>query len=411
MNILVIAYYYPPLISGGSYRPEKISKFLERLGHEVTVLTHSYTGNDFSKKDVLRIHDTSFNMHRRGLKYFKWLLLRLLTEFFNILGLYRSIYGFWRKRVEKYSEKIISRVNPQVVLVTYPPVETLELGLMFAEKYGIPLISDFRDGLMFESIESKRISAHKCVRERYEKIERDVCTVSSAITTVSPLISEYLKKTYDNKNVTTIPNGYDPEDFDDLSENIDFEKDFFHVVHTGSIGMSETGRNINVFFSAIRELIKQKNTLKKSLCVHLVGELNSNELRAVEDFIKREIVKVYGVKEKREVLSFQKEADLLLLVTSSTRRYMAPAKIYEYLYSGKPILALAKGTYADDIVSLTNTGWAVDPNSHENIYDLVKRIVNDYSFYDDKVHNRKNIEMYSWKNLAQSFNSVISNIN
>ncbi len=43
MNILLIAYYYPPIISGGSQRPVRMAKYLARLGNRVTVLAPGYS--------------------------------------------------------------------------------------------------------------------------------------------------------------------------------------------------------------------------------------------------------------------------------------------------------------------------------------------------------------------------------
>ena len=118
MNVLIIAYYFPPVKSVGSDRPEKIGKFLRKQGHHVTVLTHSYTGTDLDQEHVIRVYDISHNMNRRGVRRFQWLFLRLFSQVLNRFGFYHTIYTFWKKKVKRYAGQIVSRVAPDVILAT-----------------------------------------------------------------------------------------------------------------------------------------------------------------------------------------------------------------------------------------------------------------------------------------------------
>ncbi len=88
MKILLIAYYYPPINSGGSVRPEKMAKYLSKFGHNITVLTQSYNRTDFTQKNIIRIYDISHNKDRKGINKIKWLFLRSFTEILNLLGVY-----------------------------------------------------------------------------------------------------------------------------------------------------------------------------------------------------------------------------------------------------------------------------------------------------------------------------------
>ena len=44
MNLLLVAYFYPPCRDTGAHRPAAMAKWLRRLGHRVTVLTTSAYG-------------------------------------------------------------------------------------------------------------------------------------------------------------------------------------------------------------------------------------------------------------------------------------------------------------------------------------------------------------------------------
>jgi hypothetical protein len=45
MNLLLVAYFYPPCRDTGAHRPAAMAKWLRRVGHRVTVLTTSAYGS------------------------------------------------------------------------------------------------------------------------------------------------------------------------------------------------------------------------------------------------------------------------------------------------------------------------------------------------------------------------------
>jgi glycosyltransferase involved in cell wall biosynthesis len=190
MKILLIAYYYPPINTGGTTRPLKMAKYLEQFGHDVTVLTHTYEKTRFTEPGIIRIKDISNNKNRRGVKRFSWFLLRIYTEILNRLGIYHSIYSWWKRKVLKNRDKIMEIAKPDMIIATYPPVETLEIGLSLSKKCNIPLISDFRDGLLFEPIEEKRINQYPCIKKTYRSIEKAAVEHSSAVITITSVITD-----------------------------------------------------------------------------------------------------------------------------------------------------------------------------------------------------------------------------
>ena len=59
MNLLLVAYFYPPCRDTGAHRPAAMAKWLRRLGHHVTVLTTSAYGRLDTDDDegVVRTND------------------------------------------------------------------------------------------------------------------------------------------------------------------------------------------------------------------------------------------------------------------------------------------------------------------------------------------------------------------
>ena len=67
--------------------------------------------------------------------------------------------------------------------------------------------------------------------------------------------------------------------------------------------------------------------------------------------------------------------DLLLVNLYPGEKSWIPGKLYEYLYAGKPILALIPEGDCADLIRKTGTGIVVDPDDSEQIADVI------YDFY------------------------------
>ena len=58
-----------------------------------------------------------------------------------------------------------------------------------------------------------------------------------------------------------------------------------------------------------------------------------------------------GSLDRQRALALQRAADALLLIAHPVRSQLANFKLYEYLNAGPPVLALAEGTEAGDVVA------------------------------------------------------------
>jgi glycosyltransferase involved in cell wall biosynthesis len=412
MKILLIAYYYPPINSGGTMRPVKMGKYLPRFCHEVTVLTQTYGKSSITEGNprVMRFYDLSHNKDRTGIgKKLQWLGFRLFTEMLNRFGRSHSIYTWWKRKVIRNSKRIIGQVEPDVIIATYPPVETLEIGLFLSKTYHIPFVADFRDGLIFEPIETGRMNRYRCIRERYETIEAEAVAGAAAVTTIAQPIADYYRDTFHPPRVEVISNAFDPEDLDNLPP-VQLEGSCFNIVFTGRFGLSDKANRVDFFFDAVRMLVEDNKTLEEKLKVHLVGEYRKGELKELQDLIEVGVIKLHGFVERSRSLAFQRAADLLLIITLPDRTSSTSAKIFEYLYAGKPILALTYKTVLEEIIHETKTGWTVHPQEPEAIAQMLSKIISDVDFYGSIHPDRNAIEKYSVKTQMEKLDRLLKKI-
>jgi glycosyltransferase involved in cell wall biosynthesis len=357
------------------------------------------------------VKDTSYNKGRDSfLRRVRWLGLRLFTEALNMAGIYHSIYTWWKRKVLKYDDTIMGKVKPDVIIATYPPVETLEIGLHFSKKYNIPLISDFRDGLIFEPIETKRMKQYRCIRERYKEIETEAGTHSIGITTIADPVTDYYRQTYPVKRTLTLSNGFDPEDFTDLPADVKLAKDGFNIVFTGRFNLSDKYNRVDFFFDAVRRLIGDNEDVRSRLKIHLVGEYRKEEVAELRDLIDTGIIVLHGFVEKKRALAFQKASDVLLIITPPDRRSATSTKIFEYLYAGKPVLALTYKTVLEDIIKETQSGWLVHPHKPEAIADLLYRVMTNENFYNAVQPIPDKIDRYSVKAQMRKLHRLLEKI-
>jgi len=406
-KILFIAYYYPPIKSGGSQRPINFIKYLKKNKYDVTLLTSSYKKSYFSE-EIIRIFDISFNKDRRGFRFFIWFFMRFITEFLIKIGFYHSIYSWWKNNAIRKSKKIIEKVEPDLIIVTYPPVETLEIGLFISQKYNIPLISDFRDGLLFEAIEKKLILRSKIVKLFYKKLEREIILNSSYIITVSDPITNYFKTEYKIKNVTTVYTGFDKEEIKDLPVVDFFEDSKFNIVFTGRLNLSDSSNKTGNIFKAISKLVNENKEMEKKIRIYFAGEFSRNEFLQFSNLIEAGVLKNLGFLDRKSVLALQKSADLLLIITSIGRSGIVTSKIFEYLMSGTPILALTHETILGKIIVDTRTGWVVHPQKVDLIESLLRRIIGNKDFYNSISRDKKKINFYSSEEQIKQLVTVIN---
>ncbi|MCX6555325.1 MAG: glycosyltransferase [Candidatus Aminicenantes bacterium] len=407
MNILLVAYYFPPLNNAGAMRPLQMAQWLRRCGHTVSILTHGYEEMADTSPEIIRVHDPAFVRAHQGKKLICWLFWRAWAELQNYCGHYASIFSPWRRAVLRRAEEIRQACLPDLILVTYPPQEVLEIGLELSRRFHVPLISDFRDGLLFHPIEEKRLHSHHCVNERYKETEAAVVASSQLVVAVTPVLQDYFSRVYPGCRCETVYNGYDEDEWHDLPKP-SLAQGCFHIVHTGRFALSDSATTIDPFLAALRQA--GRNNPNRPFRLHLIGEYSRREMSLLENLILTGVVVIHPLKDRRETLAYQKAADLLLLITRPGVRSGIPLKLFEYLYSGKPVLALTDDAHVRRIVEDCGCGWCVPPLDELAIACLMERILFDPIFYRSPQRNQENIGAYSWPRQMTRFNDMLDSL-
>ena len=372
-----------------------MAKYLPKSGIGVTVLAGKiqekaidFQGNVIAVKDI--------NQLSKNIAGYFW---RAYQKSLRSLGFYRGIHSYWLSQALSNSVEIMSLARPEMILASYPCVEALEIGIALSKKYGLPLVADFRDGLLFEPLETRLLKTAS-VHKYYQQIERQVASSADLISSISDPISNYFYEKYGCLNVLTLPNGFDEEEFfsNENLRDYSLDENLINIIHTGRVGLSRESSSmmdggISALSAALNILIKKSPDLLTGLRIHFVGSLSKYELGSLETFIKLGIVKIWGHLPRSVALSFQRRADYLLLITVSNQAGLATGKIFEYLAANKKILALTCGTEAEKIIKETGAGVAIPPDDPVKIADILELVLDGIDL--NCVRNQKVIDAYS----------------
>ena len=141
------------------------------------------------------------------------------------------------------------------------------------------------------------------------------------------------------------------------------------VVHTGSFSLSHPRRTPLPLFRALDRLLDEERGWAERLRIVLVGPMSAGEARAAEPLQRSGILEVHAAVGPNEAVGWQQQADLLLLVDHK-RDWPAsnvPGKFYEYLATGKPILALCGPGMVERLMADLGVGFRVAVDDPEAI--------------------------------------------
>lgn len=381
-KVLFITYFFPPVGAGGVQRTAKFVKYLNLKGWDINVITNSSVTeptidpslmSEISHEvKILRTKSQSlFNVINK----LQDLGLEKISFFVNQMAI-PDHYVLWLKPAYYLAKKIIMKQGIPIIYTTSGPVTSHLIGLLLKNKlrHSISWVADFRDPWSQNKLMNRHLSSiKKRIDFLLEKRVLGKCDHVIHSTEENRLTTINIFKLPPYK-VTAIYNGYDEHDFEiDLSHLRETSKNF-NVIYTGNFYLDY---NPGLFINSIKDFLGERDNIK----ITFVGEGS----KWVAEFLKKnnltekfgESIKTKDHVEHKKGIKMLYEADLLLLFLPKFMDYCVPGKLYEYLRTGKPILALInKVGETAKIINKTNTGYIVDPEDEKEILSTFKNIYN-----------------------------------
>jgi glycosyltransferase involved in cell wall biosynthesis len=349
-SILLVAYFYPPCRDTGAHRPATMAKYLRRLGHDVTVLTTSAYGDagdegTHQTRDAqlwrARIHgkdriDALFDADTYGGRPHP--LSRIVVP--------EPLLVAWAPFARSAALRLNRSRRFDCVITTSPPESAHAIG-MALHRRGVPWVADVRDGWTFEPLRPRFPT--QLQRELDARTERRWLGTADAVVCVSEPAARDLRDR-GIADPVLIPNGWDPELAPEGASGATglLDPDRVSLVYTGRFG--SYGRDPRPLVEGLGRLARDDPEAAGRLELVVAGPLTEAEAGLFSTDVRPARILAVGSLRRERALALQREADALLLVAHPIRSQLLNIKLFEYLASGRPILALAAGTEAGRVI-------------------------------------------------------------
>lgn len=256
---------------------------------------------------------------------------------------------FWIRPSVQFLSNYIQENQIKTVITTGPPHSLHLIGMELKKRHTINWITDFRDPWTTIGYHDK-LQLSNWAAKKHKQLEKQVVNSCDQIIVTSPTTkTEFEGLTF--KPISVITNGYDVEPI--IKKPLDSK---FTLAHIGSF-LSE--RNPRILWKALAELVKENKAFSEKLELKLIGAVSDSVFDAIKEFKLERFVNHLGYVSHEVALQEQRCSQVLLLIEidSEQTNCIIPGKLFEYLVSERPILAIGpeKADFAA-IIKETNTG-------------------------------------------------------
>ncbi len=388
MKILLIVHYFPPLNQIGSLRAAHWAKYWATAGVEVHVLTTRKHPEDtpldlcMHLPATVKIWEVDYDLapvyrfakrlearptqgqslsptrqHTTGSP------LRLIRKtILTALGSLASPTLLWYRRAVVEAARLLNIHQYQVLLSSfYPPVTHLVANTLKKRHPSLFWVADFRDLW----VENPITQAHGPFAWLENILENaTVGKHANLLVTVSEPLADTLAARH-RKPVLIVENGFDPEEFPGWESQL-LSTRFAAASRPKPRIISYTGtiypqyRDPTPLFKAIKHLFQSGHLTKDDLRITFLGARLDRVLELARSEGVESCVLVEGHVSRPHALRVQAESSALLLLGDDQpqSRGVLTGKIFEYLVSGRPILAIgfAPDSSVDALLKNTGTG-------------------------------------------------------
>lgn len=353
-KVLIITYYWPPSGGAGVQRWMKFSKYLPEFGWEPiiytpespsfgqidnTLLDEVPEGIRVIKKRIFEPYTSKSGGRKQGIvgakrgsmfsKFKIWIRGNLFIPDPRI---------FWVRPSIKTLKDLIASEGISHVVTTGPPhsMHLIGLGLKKHFQENISWIADFRDVWSRWDILDELMTS-SWARAAHLRMERLVTSKADQILTVNNKSVPLIENT-SHILTTVITNGYDPQDFENLTSEHNAGK--FRIAH---FGLLNDIRNPTGLWKALGELLEENEEFQSSLEVHLGGMVSDSVKDAIgQNEALKKRTHYHDYLPHMEVLNRLKNANVLLLAINQTElgKNFMTGKVFEFIPLNKPVLSI-----------------------------------------------------------------------
>lgn len=346
----MIAFHFPPLRgSSGIQRTLRFVQHLPDFGWRPVVLTVHPRAYESCGDDLVREIPAGVEVIRAP----AWDTAR----HFAIANRYPDFAArpdrwiSWLPGAVIYGNSAIRRHRPAAIWSTYPVATAHKVGMRLAAKSRLPWIADFRDPMAQDGYPQDPKTW-----KQFERIERETVARADVSTFTTPGAAELYRNRYPSQRsrITLIENGYDEESFSGVRPQSRIREGHVTLLHSGVVYPKE--RDPAALLAALRLLKEAEPSCYARIKVRFRAAAHDELIRRLaEQSGVADAVELLPAVGYRAALEEMMSADGLLVLQSASCNEQIPAKLYEYIRAGRPILALTDAR-GDTAATLRSAG-------------------------------------------------------
>lgn len=283
-----------------------------------------------------------------------------------------------------------------IIVVSCPP---FSLMMPLLSMKNTPYVIDYRDQWTRSYLGEYFFKAEEHLAK---KIEKKCIDKASAVVTVTKGIGNYLSAQYpENKDkIHLIRNGYDESLFAKAHK-----RKMTNKITLTCMGLFNNIVKPDLLFEGLEKLFSLDSKLREKIVFKYIGPSMLKELKEKAKNIGLENFITTGYLPQKKAVAELIASDLLILLGGSTDEdnWLIPAKLYQYLRTGLPIIAITKNKEIKDLIG--SSGITCNPKSESLASSIIKIIRKPHLF-----KSSKNYSFYSWKKLGWEYSELLKDV-
>ncbi len=359
-RVFFLTYYFPPLGGIAALRNAKMARYLADFGWDAEVF-HAGDGTTAVRDESLvkqlpasihrfpvRTLEAAFlhkALHATGLRYFSYKIQKLY--------LLDPQIGWLPNLLRKVKKEIGLRGKPDAFFTSSAPFSINIAGLYLRNHFDIPWVSDYQDEWTQNNYIQWPTPLHRKLAVDFEA--KTMSTADGVITVTPPLVTLFQKnRPAAMQPVRLVRDGYDEADFQ--SAPPPKLNDKWTLAH---VGTAYLGSDPRPMLDCLVALIQSGRIDGSKVRVVQVGRGDMNWPKGAA-FEKMET----GFLPHAEAVAWMRKSHALIILRKEASA--SSGKIYEYMRSGTPVIAVAPiPSEVAELLSETNTGRAFSPSDRQ----------------------------------------------
>lgn len=320
----------------------------------------------------------------------------------------------WIEPALSEARRLIANHQIEAVIATAPPYSNLMIAAGIRQEFGLPVIMDFRDDWLKSHWISYPTRRHY---RRMQHIESSTLADADALTVVNAFYQKsLLERTPEpaRSRIYVVPNGYDPADFEEAAiaqpkKPARVASQTFTLLHSGRF---YSGIQPDAILRCVQQFLKQYPHHRPQFKLQFQGGLTDAHRRLIAKLGLDDVTEDLGYLPHKQAVANLMKADALFLTLGEIPNIEAvtPGKLFEYIGSGKPVLAFLPEGISRELLTQYDAVFMADLTNAEAQQKALWQLFSDWQQKKLPQPDAAFQRQFSRKTIAAQFAELLSSL-